>query len=121
MNFPDMYILILIVLVRNILILIPRYVMSILDGGFNTGRDMLYFTAPEAYLNDKRGAYGQNMSFALSQFIPELPVNTTADPLDVRSGDVILVGKWTTFTLVAPLNKTLSQTKTPFLVSCIIT
>ena len=93
-----------------------RYVMSIKDGGYNAGRDKLYFMATSPFLGDKRGSYGQNISLTLAISLPEVDANTTIDYINDTSGDVILVGNWTTYTLVNALPTLLSENRTTYLV-----
>ncbi len=91
--------------------------MQYINRGNNLQLENYYFVATEVYLGDKRSAYSHNLSFALLQTVPipaDLSPNVTftVTNIPLTTGDVILGGRHTDFTLVASLPSYPSTTGT---------
>jgi hypothetical protein len=94
---------------------VAEHVMRIPNDGHNLAFEFIYFKAAEAYLGNKRAAYGQNFSFSLAQRVPEGQFSTpyARNP----AGDIIIEGTYTNFSLVANLPTLPTQAITTYNVS----
>jgi hypothetical protein len=88
--------------------------MRITNEGINLGFQYIYFKAADAYLGEKRAAYGQNFSFSLSQRVPEGMLYTPYDRSNF--GDIIIEGTYTDFKPVANLPTLPVQAETTYTV-----
>lgn len=84
-----------------------------IDNDFNG--TLFYFVAPDAYLGDKRSAYGQYLNISMVLTLPTQNVSLIPVP---TSGDVVIQGNYTSFTLVTSFPvQPASTTSTPYSVS----
>ena len=72
-------------------------------------RNDVFFVATSPFLGDKRSSYGQSLSFVIRLLDPAMDVNVTTgsgfgDVIARDTGDVILTGRYTNFTIVANIS-----------------
>jgi len=90
--------------------------MRIENDANNYPSQRLYFLATGGYLGNKRGAYGQNLNFALNTRVP--PTITAKDGFLIiaTDGDVILQGTSTPYVLVYQFPQLPAETRTNYVV-----
>ena len=82
----------------------------------------MFFVATQPFLGNKRGSYGQSLSFVIRLTDPTSEVdvrseNKTWNVIDRETGDIVLVGRYTSFTLVANITVVADGKKHSFTVS----
>ncbi|KAK2155671.1 hypothetical protein NP493_2054g00001 [Ridgeia piscesae] len=82
----------------------------------------VFFVATQPFLGNKHGSYGQSFSFVIQLTDPTSEVdvmseNNTWNAIDRETGDIVLVGRYTRFTLVANISDVADGKKHSFTVS----
>ena len=88
---------------------VDRIVLRITNEGAMLAQNDVFFVATSPFLGDKRSSYGQSLSFVIRLVDPAMDVNVTTgggfgDVIARDTGDVILTGRYTNFTLVTNIS-----------------
>ena len=88
---------------------VDRIVLRIMNDGETLVQNDVFFVATSPFLGNKHSSYGQSLSFVIRLTEPALGINITTesdmgDVIDRETGDVILMGSYTSFTLVTNIS-----------------
>ncbi|KAI0234308.1 hypothetical protein LSAT2_015485 [Lamellibrachia satsuma] len=84
-------------------------VLRIMNDGATLVQNDVFFVATSPFLGNKHSSYGQSLSFVIRLTEPALGINITTgsdmeDVINRETGDVVLMGSYTSFTLVTNIS-----------------